>query len=48
MNKGEDLTTQGIEKIVSFRAFMNLGLTSTLKEDFPNLTPGLRPVIKDQ
>jgi len=27
---------------------MNLGLTATLKESFPNITPVLRPLINNQ
>ena len=48
MNKSEDLTSEGIKEIVRLKASINLGLTSALKEDFPDLKPALRFVIKDQ
>ena len=38
----------GLLKIVAIKASMNNGLSNQLKESFPNLTPVLRPVIKDQ
>lgn len=48
INKKDHLTQKGLMKIVEIRASMNWGLTSTLKEHFPNLTPVLKPEIKDQ
>ena len=35
----EHLTPEGLEKLVSIRASMNLGLTSDLKFAYPNITP---------
>jgi hypothetical protein len=48
MNKGEHLTIEGLTKIVSIRASMNLGLTEGLKEAFPNITPIDRPKVEAQ
>jgi hypothetical protein len=48
MNRKEHLTTDGLLKIVAIKASMNNGLSNQLKEYFPNLTPVLRLVIKDQ
>jgi hypothetical protein len=44
----EHLTQDGIQKIVSIRASMNLGLTSSLKMGFPNLIPMLKPKIESK
>lgn len=35
----EHLTPEGLEKLVSIRASINLGLTSDLKAAYPNITP---------
>ena len=35
----EHLTTEGLEKLVSIRASLNLGLTPDLKLAYPNITP---------
>ena len=43
----EHLTIEGIQKIVNFRASINLGGTENLKEAFPNTVPVERPVIED-
>ena len=43
----EHLTIEGIQKIVNFRASINLGGTESLKEAFPNTVPVKRPVIED-
>jgi hypothetical protein len=48
INRSEHLTFEGLNKIVAIRASMNLGLTTTLKESFPNVTPILRPLIINQ
>jgi LAGLIDADG DNA endonuclease family/LAGLIDADG endonuclease len=42
----EHLTKEGIIKIVSMRSTLNLGLTSVLKEAFPNIIPVNRPLVK--
>jgi len=47
LNK-EHLTREGIKKIISIRASMNLGLTDSLKIAFPNIIPVLRPTIKSK
>lgn len=38
----EHLTTQGLEKLVSIRGALNLGLTSALKTAFTNVVPSSR------
>jgi len=43
----EHLTIEGIQKIVNFRASINLGGSENLKEAFPNTVPVERPVIED-
>jgi hypothetical protein len=40
------LTKEGINKIVSIRASMNLGLSDSLKVDFPNVIPVAKPEKK--
>lgn len=44
----EHLTREGVQKIISIRASMNLGLTDSLKITFPNVIPVLRPTIKSK
>ena len=44
----EHLTRFGVQKIISIRASMNLGLTDSLKITFPNVIPVLRPTIKSK
>jgi len=48
MNKSEHLTSEGIKKIVAIRSSMNFGLTTSLKEQFPDIIPMLRPVVNNQ
>lgn len=38
------LSLEGIEEIISIRASLNLGLTDTLKENFPNIKPINKPI----
>lgn len=45
MNKGEHLTKDGLEKIVSIKASMNKGLSEKIKIEFPNITPVQRPEV---
>jgi len=45
VNKGEHLSIEGLHKILSIRASMNLGLTSNLKQSFPNIITVERPII---
>lgn len=44
----EHLTDKGLERILSIKASMNKGLSNNLKEQFPNISPVERPLIKDQ
>lgn len=44
----EDLTLEGLKKIVSIKASMNNGLTPVLKKAFPNVVAMLRPSVKNQ
>jgi hypothetical protein len=39
----EHLTLEGLLKILSFKASINLGLPDKLKEYFPNIKPSPRP-----
>lgn len=48
MNRKEHLTTEGLNKIVSLRAYMNWGLTEVLKESFPEITPVPIPEVSHQ
>jgi len=47
LNK-EHLTIEGIEKLVSKKASMNLGLSDELKKSFPNVINVNRPLVVDQ
>ena len=47
MNGKEHLTKEGLEKIVSIKGSINLGLSSKLKAAFPNITLVERPVISN-
>jgi hypothetical protein len=46
MNKGEHLTQEGLTKILSIKASINLGLSEVLKAAFPNIIPNVRPAIE--
>jgi hypothetical protein len=46
MNKKEHLTIEGLKKIVSIKASMNLGLTAELIDSFPNIVPVDRPIVE--
>jgi LAGLIDADG endonuclease len=46
MNKKEHLTSDGLVKIVSIKASLNNGLSPTLTEAFPTITPINRPLVK--
>lgn len=46
MHNKQHLNTKGLNKIISFKASLNKGLTTLLKIHFPNITPVVRPVIK--
>jgi len=43
MNRGEHKTHHGLLKIISLRASLNLGLSTTLKAAFPNVIPAVIP-----
>ena len=47
MNKAEHLTTEGLVKIVRFRASMNNGLTKVLEESFSGISPVPRPAVSE-
>jgi hypothetical protein len=42
------LTEEGLQKLVAIKASINLGLSTKLKESFPNVIPVKRPLIKDK
>jgi hypothetical protein len=46
MHNKQHLNTKGLNKIISFKASLNKGLTTTLIMNFPNITLVGRPVIK--
>ena len=48
IEKKEHLSMEGLLKIVSIKASMNQGLSSQLKEAFPNIVPAARPLILNQ
>lgn len=48
INKKEHLTSEGLNKIVSIKASMNNGLSKSLREYFPEVTPVVRPLVEDQ
>lgn len=39
------LNKEGFNKIISFKASLNLGLSSTLNSVFPHITPSERPTV---
>jgi hypothetical protein len=43
MDKGEHLTQKGLDSIIALKSSMNLGLSSNLKEVFPNVIPAVIP-----
>jgi hypothetical protein len=42
----EHLTPEGFHKILAIKASINHGLSSSLKEAFPDITPVPRPTVK--
>ena len=48
MNRKKHLTIDGLHKIVSIRASINLGLSNDLKAAFPGIVPIKRPLIQNQ
>lgn len=45
IRRKEHLTLEGLNKILSYKAAMNLGLSDKLKEAFKNIIPKDRPII---
>lgn len=45
LNRKEDLTIEGIRKLVSLRASLNNGLSDEVKLAFPDVTPVARPEV---
>jgi len=48
IERGEHLTTEGLNKLVSIKASMNRGLSDKLKIPFSGVTLVLRPVAPNQ
>jgi hypothetical protein len=48
MNKKEHINLEGLNKIVSLRASLNLGLFDSLKKFFPNIKAVVRPLIDNK
>lgn len=48
IQRKEHLTSEGFRKILSIKASLNLGLSETLKQTFPEIVPVSRPKIEDQ
>lgn len=46
VNTKEHLTMKGLQKIVSLKASINLGLNDELKAAFPDTVPILRPLVE--
>jgi hypothetical protein len=46
MENKEHLTEDGLKKILSLKSVLNLGLTDTLKTNFPNVKQISRPVVE--
>ena len=44
----EHLTNKGLNKIVSIKAVINLGLPAELQFYFPDIIPTLRPLVKNK
>ncbi len=44
----EHLTKEGLDKLISIRATLNLGLSAELKAAFPEIVPVDRPIVPDQ
>jgi hypothetical protein len=48
VQRKEHLTSEGFHQILSIKASINLGLSDSLKETFPEIVPVSRPKIEDQ
>lgn len=47
MNQKKHLTLSGLHEIISLKASMNFGLSTLLKDAFPDITPAIRPNRSD-
>lgn len=45
MEEGEHLNTEGLKKILSLKASINLGLPDQLDRAFPDIVPVIRPIL---
>jgi competence protein ComGF len=45
LNRKEQSTTEGLQKIINIRASINTGLSIVLKKTFPNTIPVIRPNV---
>lgn len=48
MKNKEHLTLDGLKKVLSIKASLNLGLSDDLNVSFPNIKPVLRPLVLDK
>jgi hypothetical protein len=48
INDKEHLTIEGIRKIISLKASLNLGLPDDLLKAFPETVPVTRPIVENQ
>ena len=48
MNTKEHLTFEGLYKVLSLKASLNLGLSDDLKVAFPSIKPIMRPLLLNQ
>jgi hypothetical protein len=48
LNRKEHLTEEGLRKIASIKAAINLGLSEKVTAAFPNIIPVSRPQVEDQ
>ena len=48
MQRGQHLTKEGLCKIITLKASMNLGLSEKLQSEFKNIKPAERPLVINQ
>jgi hypothetical protein len=48
MKNKKHLTIEGLKKIVTIKASINLGLSDELKGAFPGIVPIQRPLVKNK
>lgn len=46
MNRKDHLSLEGLHKILSIRASINLGLSKEQQTAFPDIRPVLRPIVE--